>query len=587
MILIFLGMVLVPAGAYAKITSSDKSSDTETQKYIKQLEKRISDLESIVIKLLKDKKLKETVSEQGKAREKGVIETKKAPRKAATEEEEWEEPIVKKTVGGRDEGARRRLLELETWRKKIEAKNAKKEEDKARKVKFALSGKYKVKLNVHNNVNLNNPKQFWTYDDTTYFDQRFQLKIEASYEALALVFMLDKGNFVFDWKEDSQGTLDRWGEFFTTEAAWVRELYFQYTGNFVFKGGRQNIEDPNKGMVLEGPSDAIRFIYPFGKTRIGRVTGSFSYLAVSGGYKNYIKFRESGGPPAGDRSAVFGIDNKLDGWFLDFKIEPYKDLSIGAYALKVFDRGQFGDSDLNLDKDFNIRTLPRDGHFEPMWIGAAIWGKKAALSYRADLIYLGGSYSKDRDLDAHAVVLKGDYDLKQVGPFRNSSVGLEFGLGSGNKAEDSKTTGIMREFNGLWLCKERRKYGNIFSEDLRAGYFLWDSNLANVTFLRGIASFELIPKLRTTFSVLRLWTTESVFKGHGPVRDWSDGEAVTTEKTNDIGWEFDLNFGFPIYKRLRGFVELGYFIPGDVYARFDGQSADPASEIVIGGEFVF
>ncbi len=86
----------------------------------------------------------------------------------------------------------------------------------------------------------------------------------------------------------------------------------------------------------------------------------------------------------------------------------------------------------------------------------------------------------------------------------------------------------------------------------------------------------------------KLWTTESVFEGHGPVRDWSGGTSASTEKTRDIGWEIDLNLDFPLYKnRLRGFTEFGYFIPGDVYRRADGQKADPASEIVVGTEFEF
>ncbi|RJX30515.1 MAG: hypothetical protein C4525_12335 [Desulfarculus sp.] len=586
-ILFFVGLALLPLGARAESAAPAKSKDEQTQKYIKQLEKRVSDLEAIVVKLLKEKAPAGTVSAPEKEPANGPAKTLKGTAEPASEAGDWDEPSIKKSAGGRDEDARRRVSELETWRKKLEAKITKKEEEETSKVKFDFSGKYKLRLNVKDNINLNNPKQFWTYDDTTYFDQRFQLKIEATYGALSAVFMLDKGNFVFDWKEDSQGTLDRWGEFFTTEAAWVRELYGQYTGAFVFKAGRQNITDPNKGMVLEGPSDALRLIYPFGNTAVGRVTGSLSYIAVSGGFKDYKAFIDSGGPPAGDRRAVFGVDNKLDAWYLDFKIKPAKFIDIGLYVLKVFDKGHFGDPDLNLDKDFNTLTLPRDGHFEPMWIGVALSGKRGDFSYEADLIYLGGTYSQDRDLDAHAILLRGDYNLKKFGRFRNFQLGLEFARGSGNEAEDSTTQGTMKEFNGLWLCKERRKYGDIFSEDLRAGYFLWDSNISNVTLLRGIASFEPIPDLKATLSILRLWTTESVFKGHGPVRDWSAGQTVTTEKTNDIGWEIDLNFDFPIQKRLRGFIEFGYFIPGDVYARSDGQSANPASKIVIGAELAF
>ena len=80
-----------------------------------------------------------------------------------------------------------------------------------------------------------------------------------------------------------------------------------------------------------------------------------------------------------------------------------------------------------------------------------------------------------------------------------------------------------------------------------------------------------------------------MYKGRGPVPgiDWSSGTSLTTEKTSDIGWGIDLDLNFPIYKRLKGFTEAGYFIPGTVYQQANGQKADPASKIVLGAEFEF
>jgi len=111
-----------------------------------------------------------------------------------------------------------------------------------------------------------------------------------------------------------------------------------------------------------------------------------------------------------------------------------------------------------------------------------------------------------------------------------------------------------------------------------------------VTFARAVADFEPVKKLKTNISLSKLWTTESVYKGRGPVSNWWDwgrGQSTTTAKTKDIGWEMDLNMDFPIYKRLRGFVEAGYFVPGAVYQKANGQKPDPASEIVAGAEFEF
>jgi hypothetical protein len=40
-------------------------------------------------------------------------------------------------------------------------------------------------------------------------------------------------------------------------------------------------------------------------------------------------------------------------------------------------------------------------------------------------------------------------------------------------------------------------------------------------------------------------------------------------------------------KRLTGFFESGYFVPGDVYRLADGQDPDPAYVLMAGIEFVF
>jgi len=510
-----------------------------------------------------------------------AAETDTTPSAPASDEDEWGEPDVEKPKTGRDEDARRRLMEIETWRRKMEAEKTKKEEEEAEKVRFEFSGKYKPRLNIRDNLNLNNPGQFWEYDEGAYFDQRFQLKIDAIYGPLTMVMLFDKGNYVFDWKEGSEGTFDRWSEFFTVDSAWIRELYLQFTGPLVVQIGRKNIVVGNGGVVLEGPSDMLSVSYPVGKTPIGRMTLSLTYIAVSGGYRDYTSFRKTG-PPAGDRNALFGIANKMDGLLFNASVKPGKHLSIEPYALKLFDRGGVGNSDLNLDKDFDLTTMPRDGKFEPLWLGAAISGKRERISYSADLVYLSGSYTNNRNLNAYAALARVDYDFERKG----LSTGIEFGMGSGNKADDTEEDDY-KDFSALWLCKDRRKFGNIFSEDLRAGYFLWSSSLANVMFARAIIEMEPTEKLKTTLSVVKLWTTESVYKGHGPVGDWSNGAALSTEETRDIGWEFDLNFDFELLKRLNGFVKTGYLVPSDVYQLPDGRQADPASEIVIGAEFVF
>lgn len=563
-----LSVVLSPATARADA----RPAQDETRVYIRQLEKRISDLEAVIGTL---------VSGQGK------IAAAPPPPVAEVAADEWGEPaVVADSAKGRDDEARRRLIELETWKRKTDARAAKEAEEAADKVKFDFSGKYKLRANSKNNLHLNNPAQFWSFDNSSYFDQRFQLKIDAEYGALSSVLVLDKGNFVFDWKEGSEGTLDRWSEFQTVTSALVRELYVQYTGNFVVKAGRHSMAVGNGGVVFEGPADALKLVYPIERTPLGRATLNAAYIAVNGGWRHYDNFTY----PAGDRSAVLGLANKLDGWLLSLDISPRNNLTVEPYLLKVFDRGAAGDPDLNLDKDFNAATLSRDGGFEPLWTGLALNGKAGNYSFTGDLVYLSGSATETRDYNAYAVLLRGDYHLPTAGAgfFKDLAMGLEFGRGSGDSVEEKALgTGDFHNFSGLFLCRERRKFGNIFSQDLHAGYFFADSSLANVTFARAIVGFTPFNGARGEFALARLWTTESVLHGRGPVGDWSRGTASFTDLTRDIGWELDFNLSFPIMKRLHGFLESGYFLPGDAYRLADGQKPDPASKVVLGAEFVF
>jgi len=589
---IFFGLLVALAvwPAYGESTESGSPdinrSEASENEYIRRLEKRVAELEAIVRQLAEKAAIPvkspedTTTTAASKSPEVGT-ETE-----TTQDDDEWEDPEVKAAAGGRDQDARRRVSELETWRRKKEARSAKDEEEAAGKAKIELTGKYKLQYNIRNNLHLNNPNQFWKYDDTSFIDQRFQLGVEAVYGPLSAEVVLDKGNFLFDWKEGTEGTFERWGEFLTANTLFAREIFFQYTGPVVIKAGRHDINDPHGGVILQGPTDGLKLVYPLGKTPFGRVTPELAYLALGGGYNDYTDFLKTG-PPAGDRSAVFGLPNKLDGWYFNLEIKPSQQIAFTPYVLKVYDRGDFGDPDFNLDKDFDKSTTPRDGDFEPLYLGVAVHGEVGRLAYQADLISVTGSYSDTRDINGYAGLLKGDYRLGDVGPFNNLLVGLEFARGSGNRAEDSEITGTVKDFNALWVCRDRRKYGNIFSEDLNAGIWLWDSNLANVSLLRAVAEFEPRPDWQVEISLTKLWATESVFVGRGPVGDWSRGTATGIAKTNDIGWEIDLNFRLPLHKHLEGYAELGYFIPGEVYQQPDGQDPGPATEIVIGAEFVF
>lgn len=508
-----------------------------------------------------------------------------APVKAASGGSEWDEPEIDKKAEGRDEEARRRLLALETQARKNIAEAAKQEEEQKDKFKFAFSGKYKAQLNSRNNFNLDNPQQQWKYDNTTFFDQRYSLLVDASYEALLARLTLDKGNFTPDWKEDSEGTLERWGQFQTLNSPLVRELFLQYTGPFMVRVGRQSW-DVGQRVVLEGPTDGLRLRYPLGQLPWGQTSLSAGYMAVGGGWNSFTTFNSTGGRQGGNREEVFGASNKLHAFYADLDIRASRALRFQPYILKLADRGRAGDADLNLDKDFNAATTPRDGNFQPMWTGITASLDYGKWKFDAEAVLLSGDYTATRKLRADALVLKGARDFGRIGSLPNLSAGLQFGRGSGLGTSDPDS-GTMRNFNALFMCRERNKFGNIFSEDIRAGYYFFDSNLANITYLRFDTMLALPKGLKVTPSLTKLWTTKEVFAGRGPVLDWSLGSATSTERTRDVGWEVDLAVSFPIYKHLEGFFSLGYFRPGAVYARPDGSKPRPAWELVVGAEAKF
>lgn len=505
--------------------------------------------------------------------------------------DEWDEPEVAKKTEGRDEEARRRLLALETQMRKTGAEAAKQEEERKGKFKYELSGKYKGQVNARRNFNLENPNQQWTYDSATYFDQRFQLTLDASYESFLTRLTLDQGNFVFDWKEDSVGTQSRWGEFLTVNSALVRELFVQYTGAFMLRLGRQNW-DVGHSLVLEGPVDGVRLQYPLGQWAWGQTTFNAGYLAVGGGWSSYQNFRLTGGPPAGSRTELLGASNELSGYYADLDIRPSRAVRVRPYLLKVQDSGGPASSDLNLDKDFNAATTSRDGKFQPLWAGLAISADVKPWKFDAEAVLLSGEITSQRKVSASALYVRGARELGKAGLLGELTLALQFGRGSGNGTADA-SLGTLRNFNALFLCRDRNMFGNIFSQDIRAGYFLWDSNLSNITYLRFDATLEPVKGLKMTPYATRIWTTKEVFAGAGPVFDWSTGfgrgasTASATRTTRDVGWEIGLNASYPLLPNVDGFLSMGYFRPGAAYAKPDGSNPERALETVLGAELKF
>ena len=310
-------------------SAKGQAAESEVLRRLQELERQVSQSKEEIARLR---------AELAKQRVAAPIQAKPTAAKAATAGGEWDEPEVDKKAEGRDEEARRRLIALETQMRKNAAEAAKQQEEQKDKVKFDFSGKYKAQVNSRRNFNLNNSLQQWKYDNATFVDHRFSLQVDATYEALLTRLVLDKGNFVKDWKEDSEGTLERWGQFQTVDSQLVRELFVQYTGPFMVRVGRQNWDVAQK-IVLDGPMDGIRLQYPLGQLPWGQTTLSAGYMAVAGGWDRYTNFNATGGRLGGNRQEIFGASNKLDAYYADLDIRASRALRLQPYVLKVVDRG--------------------------------------------------------------------------------------------------------------------------------------------------------------------------------------------------------------------------------------------------------
>lgn len=448
------------------------------------------------------------------------------------------------------------------------------------KTVMTFRGNFRMRFNSRDNLALNMPGG--REDSSTFFDQRFRLNIEGRRGPVRAVVLLDKGDIPRRWVQESEGTSEMLGDFSTTNSFLIRWAYLQYVGDVGIKLGRQPVNIGNN-IVLQGDMDAIDISFnPLRKLTLGLI-----YLKPAGGYGNYSYTVDEYYTKDVLRSDIFYSKNDLNSGILQFEWMAARTVRLGGYAISVFDNGKSDDADLNLDKDFNASTTPRDGNFDPTWVGLVLKGRKDKLSYKGEAIYLTGSYTNDRDLNAYAAMLDTDY---RIGKY---TVGAGFGRGSGNKIDN---TGDFKDFAGLFLCKYRNKFGNLYSEDIKAGYFLFNSNLANITYYKVKGARSLWKnKMDIELAYILLRATEAVPEGRGPVNGFysprdstlTAADSTASDTTRNIGQEIDLSWNYDLGRRFNVFANFAYFMPGDAYKQTDGTDADPATEFQLGTEFKF
>ena len=133
------------------------------------------------------------------------------------------------------------------------------------------------------------------------------------------------------------------------------------------------------------------------------------------------------------------------------------------------------------------------------------------------------------------------------------------------------------------ICKDRFHYGSLFSRDINGGFGLFQSNLANITFVRPRLDVALRADLTLGLSYTYLRATERVYEGVGPQGFF--GAPVSANRTSDVGHDFGFDALYRFARPVTLFARFGYFSPGAAYRLPGGRSADPAYELMIGTEF--
>jgi hypothetical protein len=434
---------------------------------------------------------------------------------------------------------------------------------------LAFGFNYRVRGWLQGNFDLN--RRAAGDNENAFVDQRPRFQIDAGYRPFDMRLLFEKGDSIRNFRKvnpDRETSVSEvWGTD-TLVPTNVRWAYLQYTGPVVARMGRQLVE-LGHDIVLQGDMDTARVDKAFSIPD----TGS---LALSAAYSKFPFI--SGGAGTLD-------DTDLDAWMAALDFRPFhlvKGLKLRPYAYKVVDLSRGTSSsrplDLNLDRDGSPNTTPRDGDLEPLWLGLAVDGRRGDFEYWLEGIKLAGSFDRNRDFDAHAVVGNVSYKIDHY----TLHLTAGFGSGAGGRGATNEH-GDFNDFLAAFVCKDRFHYGSLFSRDINGGFGLFQSNLANITFVKPRLDVALMTDLGVGASYTYLRATERVYKGVGPQGLF--GTPVSDTRTNDVGHDFGFDAVYRFAKPVNLFARFGYFLPGEAYRLPGGRSADPAYEVMIGTEF--
>lgn len=404
--------------------------------------------------------------------------------------------------------------------------------------------------------------------DETFYDFRSYLTAKIKKNQVSLVLSVDIAGDDFSDPEGAifgngiDDTSASGGPAVARDSNWdlrVRHLYLNYNGIVNFTAGRQPAR-VGHGIMVNTIRDSAKLIKAFEPVIIGGVV-------IKGGetFPNVITSDSSG-----------ENDNDLDAYLLFGKYKNEKFVVTLSYVIQDDSR-----------KDL---LFP-----EKQYINLSADGSAGNLFYQMEGIYYGGktpfSTAKDKRLNNNGWLGYGklQYEL----PAYHSKAGVAIGYGSGDNdiADDTQS-----DFQSLFMNNNGFQIANIYGNDIhgydsyRAGTSGSDGNnagagFANTTFFQLIASHEPVDRFNIEGVFTYFIASKSQLVGEGVLSHANDGTASTgeTEKSNDIGWEADLNLYYKIKDGFSFYTRLGYFSSGKIW----GNSAPDAKKAQGGFLFSF
>ncbi len=264
-------------------------------------------------------------------------------------------------------------------------------------------------------------------------------------------------------------------------------------------------------------------------------------------------------------------------------------------AFLIFGKYKVKNLAVQLTYAFQKDSRRDQGFPEKQYLDLTADGSSGRLSYQLEAAWFGGETpfkaAKGQRLDNDAWM--GYAKLQYALPDISSGVGVAAGYGGG---DNDPTDNDQSDFQSLFMNAIGFHIANIYGNDIH-GYDAYrpgtpgaDGNnagagFANTTFFQLSAFHKPNDKLKIEGILSYFIASEDQLIGEGVLLHPNDGTAAPgeTERSDDIGWEADLNFNYKVTDSFSFYTRLGYFSAGDIW----GRSASSAKKAQGGFLFTF